>query len=78
MGMSSDIAEKATMPYAMTSLPPCLSARVPPRSCVPALDMHSQLSTLLELGMTANEIIAAQPTCSMSDGGGLCMKNVEQ
>ncbi len=36
-GMSEDIAEKAMMPYAMTILPPCLSASVPPRSWVPSL-----------------------------------------
>lgn len=35
-GMSEDMAEKATMPYAMTILPPCLSASVPPRSWVPS------------------------------------------
>ena len=36
-GMSSDMAENAVMPYAMTTLPPCLSASVPPRSCVPKI-----------------------------------------
>ena len=42
-GMSVDIAEKAMMPYAMTILPPCLSASVPPRSWVPSKqDPNSQ------------------------------------
>ena len=36
-GMSSDMAENAVMPYAITTLPPCLSASVPPRSCVPTI-----------------------------------------